>query len=259
MLIRDYYNRDYAEMLADKISEKYADLDKKGFVTDIADSVEDKAYTQRMQAIVAVFDRYLPDYPDTVKLFGEILGPQLTSLGNMYSDGMWLSPIGKYVEAHCAEYPEHFQLSVKFIEEFTKRHTGEFAMRPLIQAYPQRSMTILKEWSRGESLYIRRCSSECMRVSLPWAKKMTAAVEQFDDYMLILSNLRHDEDRYIKLTVANNLNDLYKYDSKKAQFIVDTWMNDNPSKATLWIIHHGTRNLRKKKKAEEEKTVTCDA
>ena len=252
MLIKDYYNRDYAERLADKILKKYAVLDKDGFVTDIVDSVEGKEYTQRMQAIVEVFDRYLPEYPETVKLFGELLGPQLPSLGNMYTDGRWLSPIGKYVEAHCAEYPEHFQLSVKFIKEFTKRHTGEFAIRPLIQAYPKKSMTVLKKWSREKNLYVRRCSSECMRVSLPWAKKMTAAVERFDDYMQILGSLRHDEDKYIRLTVANNLNDLYKYDHDKAQYIVDTWMNDSPSKATLWIIHHGSRSLRKKNKAEEE-------
>lgn len=251
MLIKDYYNQHYAEMLADKISEKYAALDKKSFVKDIADSVKDKEYTQRMQAIVAVFDSYLPEYPETIKLFGELLGPKLSSLGNMYSDGKWLSPIGKYVEAHCADYPEYFNLSVEFIEEFTQRHTGEFAMRPLIQAYPQKSMSVLQKWSREENLYVRRCSSECMRVSLPWAKKMTAAVEQFDAYMQVLSNLRHDNDKYIKLTVANNLNDLYKYDYEKAQFIVDTWMSDNPSKATLWIIHHGSRSLRKKEKKEK--------
>jgi len=252
MLIKDYYNKEYAEMLADKIIEKYPSLDKEGFVTDIAESVEGKEYTQQMQAIVEVFDRYLPEYPETVKLFGEMLGPKLSSIANQYSDGQWLSPIGKYVEAHCAEYPEHFQLSVKFIKEFTQRHTGEFAMRPLIQAFPKKSMTVLKKWSQEKNVFVRRCASECMRVSLPWAKKMTAAVERFDDYMRILSNLRYDEDKYIRLTVGNNLNDLYKYDSEKAQLIVDTWMNDNPTKATLWMIHHGTRSLRKKKNAEEE-------
>ena len=252
MLLKDYFNKEYAEMLSDKILLTYTAFDKEGFVAEVTDSVEDKEYTGRMEAIVQAFDLYLPDYPETIELFGKILGPQLSSFGNAYADGMWLSPIGKYVEAHCTDYPEHFNLSVKFIKELTKRYTGEFAMRPLIKAYPKKSMTVLKKWSREKSLYVRRLSSECMRVSLPWAKKMTEAVERFDDYMLILSNLRHDEDRYIQLTVANNLNDLYKFDHDKAQFIVDTWLNDNPSKATLWIIHHGSRSLRKKKKAEEE-------
>ena len=88
ILIKDYYNQDYAEMLADKISKKYDALDKSGVVADITASIEDKEYTQRMQAIVKVFDRYLPEYPETIKLFGELLGPKLSSIGKMYSNGM---------------------------------------------------------------------------------------------------------------------------------------------------------------------------
>ncbi|MDU9376456.1 putative protein YhaZ [Methanocorpusculaceae archaeon Sp1] len=246
MLIKDYYNHDYAKMLADRISERYEALDRGGFVADVTAAVEGKEYTQRMHAIVEVFDRYLPEYPETIKLFGEMLGPKLSSIGDMYSEGMWLAPIGKYVEAHCVEYPEHFTASVMFVKELTKRHTGEFAMRPLIVAYPKKSMMVLRRWSLEKNVFVRRLSSECMRVSLPWAKKMTAAVEQFDLYVEILSNLRYDEDTYVQRTVANNLNDLYKYDSEKAQFIVDAWMRNNPTKATLWIIHHGSRSLRKK-------------
>ncbi|MDR1130062.1 MAG: DNA alkylation repair protein [Prevotellaceae bacterium] len=251
MKLKDYYNREYAEMLSDKISKVYPDLNRKGFVSDISESVEGKEYSQRMQAIVEVFDYYLPEYPETVKLFERILGPELSSLGDMYA-AMWLSPVGKYIEAHCADYGEHFNLSVGFIKKFTKRHTGEFAMRPLIQAWPEKSMTVLKKWSKDKSLFVRRLSSECMRVSLPWAKKMTAAVEKFDTYVEILGNLRHEDNKYIKLTVANNLNDLYKYNREKAQYIVDIWMNDNPCKSTLWIIHHGSRTMRKKEAKEHD-------
>lgn len=76
---------------------------------------------------------------------------------------------------------------------------------------------------------------------------MTAAVEQFEMYTKILGNLRYDENEYVQRSVANNLNDLYKYDREKAQIIVDNWLNDNPTKETLRIIHHGTRSLRVKR------------
>ncbi len=48
-------------------------------------------------------------------------------------------------------------------------------MRPLIQTFPQFKMEVLLEWSCSENAFVRRCASECMRVRLPWAKKMTAA------------------------------------------------------------------------------------
>ena len=138
-------------------------------------------------------------------MFEELLGPKLTSFADMYSDGMLLAPIGKYVEIHCAEYPEYFDLSVHFIEELTKRYTGEFAMRPLIQAFPKESIEVLKTWSKSQDPYVRRLSSECMRIRLPWAKKLTAAVERFDDFTEIMGNLCRDENPYVQRSVANNL------------------------------------------------------
>lgn len=246
MRIKDYFDENYARMLAGRIRAQYP-LDEEAFARDITAAVDGKEYSRQMEGIVEVFDRYLPEYPESLCLFEAILGPKLPSFREMYSAGMWLAPISKYVQAHGAAYPECFDKTVHFIEELTKRYTGEFAMRPLIQSLPERSMEVLKTWSKSEDPYVRRLSSECMRVRLPWAKKLTAAVEQFDSYAVILGNLRQDENPYVRRSVANNLNDLYKYDSKKAQYLVDCWSAGSPSKETLWILRHGTRSLRKKK------------
>lgn len=248
MLLKDYYNEEFAETLADRIKAHHPGFDKNGFLTDVREAIQGKEYTARMQAFVLGFDRYLPAYSETLRIFSEMLGPELESFSVMYTEGAWLAPVGKYVEAHCAEEPECLEQSVGFIQELTKRYTGEFAMRPLIQVFPQFMMEILLEWSCSENVFVRRCASECMRVRLPWAKKMTAAVEQFDSYVKILDHLRHDKDPYVQRSVANNLNDLYKYDKQKAQFIVDRWQADGPSDATLNILRHGTRAIRRAEK-----------
>lgn len=245
MRAKDYYDGNYAKMLAEKIGGRYP-LDREAFVSEIAGAVEGKEYTQRLAAIVEVFDRHLPGYAETLRLFEAMLGPELPSFAEMYSAGRWLAPIGKYVEAHGAAHAEDFEQTVHFIAELTKRYTGEFAMRPLIEAFPERSMAVLRAWSRSESPYVRRLSSECMRVRLPWARKLTAAVERFEDYAGILGNLRQDENPYVRRSVANNLNDLYKYDAAKAQQIVDAWSADSPSRETQWIIRYGSRSQRKK-------------
>lgn len=250
MLLKDYYNEQFAEMLADKIKELYPPFDKECFVSYIASQIADLEYTWRMKVFVGAFDRYLPSYSDTLQIFSKMLGPELSSFSAMYSDGAWLAPVGKYVEAHCGEEPECFEQSVAFIRELTKRYTGEFAMRPLIRAFPERTMAVLLEWSKSENAYVRRCASECMRVRLPWAKTLTDAVERFDDYVKILDNLYHDENPYVQRSVGNNLNDLYKYNKEKAQSIVERWQADTPSQATLKIIRHGTRTARKGKKAK---------
>ena len=74
----------------------------------------------------ALYD-FMPEYPQALGIFTEILGPELNSPGEMYSAGGWLAPVGKYVERHGTE---DFDVTIAFVEELTKRYTGEFAMRP---------------------------------------------------------------------------------------------------------------------------------
>lgn len=137
-------------------------------------------------------------------------------------------------------------LTLRF--ELTKRYTGEFTMRPLLSAYPERSFSVIDKWSVSGSPYVRRLASECMRISLPWAKRLTVAVEHFDEYSAILAKLKDDPDPYVRRSVENNLNDLSKCSRELFDDHVSSWMDDNPSENTLWIIHHGSRTIRKRQK-----------
>ena len=78
------------------------------------------------------------------------------------------------------------------------------------------------------------------------------ALEYFDKYFEILSNLKDDKDKYIQKSVANNLNDLYKEDKDKFNFIINTWKTDkNISKECEWVIKHGSRTADKKWKLKQ--------
>jgi len=149
--------------------------------------------------------------------------------------------IGKYVELYGDEY---FDVSIYFSKELTKRFTSEYCMRPLINKNPDKALKILRDWSKDEHERVRRLSSECLRIRLPWAKKLFTALEYFDEYFEILSNLKDDKDKYIQKSVANNLNDLYKEDPDKFHFIINKWKNDNISKECEWVIKHGSRNVK---------------
>lgn len=249
MLLKDNYSAEYAQRLAARIAEACPELDREGFAACASAGLEGRRYSERLDAFVRAFELYLPPYAETLGIFGRILGPELSSFAVMYSEGAWLAPVGRYVETLCAGEPDSYEQSVSFIRELTRRYTGEFAMRPLIAAFPERTMAVLLGWSLDKSAYVRRCASECMRVSLPWAKHLTAAVEHFDAYSAVLDNLRRDEDPYVRRSVGNNLNDLYKYDAQKAQSIVDRWQAEGPAKETREIILRGTRTLRRRQRS----------
>ena len=85
---------------------------------------------------------------------------------------------------------------------------------------------------------------------MPWAKKLTIALDEFESFKKILTNLKNDKEKFVQKSVGNNLNDLMKEAPQLANQIIDEWNTDNPSKETLWIIKHGKRSLRKKGKAQ---------
>ena len=95
-------------------------------------------------------------------------------------------------------------------------------------------------------VHIRRLASEVIRISLPWSKKLYTAVNDFENYKIILSNLKNDTSKFVQKSVGNNLNDLYKEFPEKANEIIKEWNDDNPTKETQWIIKHGLRSEKKK-------------
>lgn len=243
MKFKDYYDAAYAKLMADKISQAYPGFKSTEFIDYIATSIGGKEFLARQDVIVDAFELYLsPDYKHNLDLFTQILGPELAQPAGMFSEGWWLWPVGRYVERHGHR---DFEASMAFIYALTRRFTGEFAIRPLIEKYPVQALAIIESWSRDENVHVRRLASEGLRLRLPWAKKMNVVLDHFDEYVRILSNLKDDPAKFVQKSVGNNLNDLYKDHPEKVMQIISLWQQDNPGKATQWIIKHGLRSQKK--------------
>jgi 3-methyladenine DNA glycosylase AlkC len=238
---KDYYGIDTAELIADKILSVYPDFDKKGFLKKLAADLLEKEFHQRQDAYVDAFREFLPPYSKAIAIFSKILGSELTTDTGMFIHGWWLWPIGRYVERYGTE---DIKKSLAFIYELTKRFTGEFAIRPIIEKDPKYVLPIIKQWSLDPNVHVRRLSSEGLRPKLPWAKKSDLAISHFADYKEILTNLRSAPEKFVQKSVGNNLNDLMKIDKEKALLIIKDWKRMNPNKETLWIIKHGLRSVK---------------
>jgi 3-methyladenine DNA glycosylase AlkC len=195
-----------------------------------------------MDVFVDAFELYLPkEYEMNINIFEKILGPELQQETGMFSEGWWLWPIGKYVERHGLE---NVKLSLNFIKELTKRFTGEYAIRTLLANNPKETMRVMLKWSKDENVHVRRLASEGVRICLPWSKKLYAAINEFENYKALLTNLKNDKSKFVQKSVGNNLNDLYKEFPEKANEIIQEWKKEHLSKETLWIINHGLRSKR---------------
>ena len=237
---KDYYDIECAVLLADKIKAVRPEFKSKSFITMLKDELENKEFLQRQDAFVKAFEVYLPnDYEVIVSIFRQILGPELETTTGMFATGWWLWPVGRYIEHHGIK---DFQISITFIYELTKRFTGEFAIRPIIDKWPVEAITVIKGWSKDSNVHVRRLASEGLRIRLPWAKKSIVVLDYFDDYKVVLSNLKSDPEKFVQKSVGNNINDLVKECPDKAKEIITAWQEDNPTKETLWIIKHGLRS-----------------
>lgn len=134
MKLKDYFNKEYAVSLTEKIVTIYPKFNSNKFMKQVENKIHNQEYTEKMLVFVEIFDTVFPSYIETLEIFEKILGEELSSFAVMYDEGMWLAPIGKYVEIHSTDNESYYDDSVHFIEELTKRYTGEFAMRPF---YPE--------------------------------------------------------------------------------------------------------------------------
>jgi len=245
--LKYYFDKDLAVLLADKICSVYSDFRKKTFVKDVALGVREQELKQRAATIADALFRQLPaDYSVAVKILTEILGPENKKETGMFTHGYWLMPVAYYVEKYGIE---HFQESIRFIEEITKRHTGEYAIRPFLMTYPQKTLKIMNRWSKSKNTHVRRLASEGLRPRLPWAKKLTIFSDNPSSIIRILENLKSDKSGYVRKSVANNLNDFLKKNYPYTISVLKRWSR-NASEETRWIITHALRNEMKKHNQE---------
>jgi len=242
MKVKDYYNVDCAKLISRKIRVIFPEFKEKSFLNFIKKNVSDKEFSERMDVFVDGFTLYLPNtYEQNIEIFKQILGEELKQETGMFSEGWWLWPVGRYVETYGIK---NLKVSLGFIKELTKRFTGEYAIRPLLANKPKETIKEIKKWSKDKNVHVRRLASESVRISLPWSKKLYIAIDYFEDYRIVLSNLKNDTSKFVQKSVGNNLNDLYKEFPEKANEIIKEWKKSKPTKETEWIIKHGLRSTR---------------
>jgi len=243
MKFKDYYNKDCVKILSKKIKTVFPEFDDKLFINFIDKNVKEKEFSERMDVFVNGFEQYLSfTYEQNIEIFEKILGEELRQETGMFSEGWWLWPIGRYVEKHGIK---NIKVSLRFIKELTKRFTGEYAIRPLLENKPKETIKTIIKWSKDKNVHVRRLASEGVRISLPWSKKLYISVNDFENYKIILTNLKNDTSKFVQKSVGNNLNDLYKEFPEKAMEIIKEWNKNNPSKETEWIIKHGLRSTKR--------------
>lgn len=236
--VAEYYDKDLAKLLAEKIRLVYPEFAKPAFIKNTADAVINKSYSERMELFAISLQKYLPaDYQAAINILLQIIGPENPNETGMFKEYYWVMPIAKFVEMYGID---DFKTSMKALAEITKRSTGEFAVRPFIRKYPDKSLKIMHGWTSSPNFHLRRLASEGLRPKLPWASKLDTFTANPQPVFAILELLKTDEVKFVQKSVANNLRDYLKVNKPAAQKLLQKWsQSKHPS--TVWIVKHATR------------------
>lgn len=140
--------------------------------------------------------------------------------------GNWLiMPSADYIALH-GNTPEHFDLSMAALHAMTKRFSAEFAIRKFIITQPTKTFNILQQWTRDPDKHVRRLVSEGSRPRLPWGVRLQGLVLDPSPTLALLESLKNDPEDYVRLSVANHLNDIAKDHPALVNNLVTDWLNE---------------------------------
>lgn len=238
--ITEYYGANLAELLSYKVLEVYKDFNKNDYIAAISKKCVHLGYMQRIELHAEQLYIYLPnEFKKASEIIVSILGEENQNETGMFSEFYWIMPLGKYIEKYGLE---HFDQSMVAIEEITKRNTGEYAIRPFIRMYPEKTLQKMTLWAKSENFHLRRLASEGLRPKLPWATKLDTFNDNPESVFKILEMLKEDEIMFVKKSVANHLTDWLKVNKEPTVDLIKKW-NKSDNKNTKWIVKRATRKI----------------
>ncbi|OII66722.1 DNA alkylation repair protein [Streptomyces sp. CC77] len=242
--LKRHFNGEAARLIGGKIAAVHPGFDVDGYADEVEKRIPGLELKDRVLVLAEGLRTRLPeDYTAAVPVLLAILEDELAEGEGMFNSSWFLMPVARFVEEYGLDHPE---LSLDAIEEITKRHTGEYAIRPYLEQHYALTMDRVARWAVSPSHNVRRLATEGIRSRLPWHRTLTVFVKDPQPVLEILEPLRSDPSEYVRKSVANNLNDISKDHPQVALDTALRWLEESPTPETRWIVKHGLRTLVKK-------------
>lgn len=262
---KNIFNEQFFHKFTEDIKLVIDDFDTDLFMSKIIDnSWSDRGYKQRISHIAAILGEFLPaDYDKAISIIMDLLDcvkGKLPDFSKIDDDNFNLLMLeyGAVFDNYIEQYGlDCYETSIKAIEKVTQFTSCEFVTHAFISKYPEEMMKQMLAWSTHEHWGVRRLASEGCRPRLPWAMSLPNLKKDPRPIIPILENLKNDPARFVRLSVANNLNDISKDNPEIVIEIVKQWKGESAN--VDWVIKHGCRTLLKQGNPEVMKLLGLNA
>jgi len=237
------FNETKVKRLAAEIASVYPAFDSKGFCKKVVLRFPEQELMERIAGIRDALFEYLPsDYKEAVKIIVAALPPELDTSRSDDDFGDFIyAPYSYYVAKYGCE-KKYLTVSLRALEEITKRFSVEGAIRDFLNTFPKETLVAVTRWSKSKNYHVRRLASEGTRPNLPWAKKIVYDAKAI---LPILDILHTDNTRYVTRSVANHLNDISKTDGELVIRTLKRWQKEKVQATSelAFMTRHALRTL----------------
>jgi 3-methyladenine DNA glycosylase AlkC len=229
--LKEIFDKQRFRSVAREVVALYPTFDSGRFLDLALAGLDELSLMQRLRRMTQALHETLPaDYRQALDV--------LRALAPRINHGFATLVLPDYV----GQYGQHdFDVSMEALKFFTSYGSSEFAVREFLRKDLERTLAVMKVWSRDENDAVRRLASEGSRPRLPWSFRLDAILADPSLAAPILENLRADPSLYVRKSVANHLNDVTKSHPDWVLDRLATWPVDNAH--TAWIARHALRSL----------------
>lgn len=125
------------------------------------------------------------------------------------------------------------------------REIAWMSYRPYLEAELPRALELLQQWVRDADANIRRCAVESTRPRGVWCAHLSSLKDGPELALPLLEAANADPSRYVRLSIANWLNDASKHRPQWVRKVCARWIAESPVPETIWIAEYAQRTLRK--------------
>ncbi|MEK6774705.1 MAG: DNA alkylation repair protein [Bdellovibrionota bacterium] len=233
---KHWINEDLLQRMADSIKNVHAEFNLKEFVK-VGKKLEPLEMKARVQLIREQLYLQLPrDYDLALNIL-----IQSCDLGKLKGFDLW--PYTEFIQTYGLN---HSEKSLLALARITTLFTGEFAVRPFLKNNTKQTLAYLMKCTEDKNVHIRRWVSEGTRPRLPWGERLHIFIQNPNLTLSLLEILKHDEEIYVRKSVANHLNDIAKDHPQLVVATLSKWKTSATKEHAAkinWIIHRSLRTL----------------
>ncbi len=240
--LKNIFSKSALQTIAREIKPTYPQFPQEEFVEKTWRTIRNLELKDRVREISRSLSAFLPqNFEEAVGILQSAVKSDQNSDG---IQGFLAWPFLQFIEDFGLD---HFEVSVNAIRAMTPAMSGEFAIRPFLIRYPEKTLKALQSWTQDPNHHVRRLVSEGSRPLLPWGQQLPLLKKEPELSFDLLRRLKDSQELYVKKSIANHLNDISKNHPDKLLKELRLWRKQNPQNEHLeWIFRHGLRTLVKK-------------